>query len=138
VTRARTSPTSTRATKALSTAGRTTAWVRSRGTARSGRSAATPPIYTRFVPVLRGQTRWGSVIRLHVDLIAGSLSEAPRPDGVLEDTSPADLGLSLGRHGWALAQVERAVQAARAAQPGFAARPTQERAQLVRRIGAVF
>ncbi|HMC33134.1 MAG TPA: aldehyde dehydrogenase family protein, partial [Myxococcales bacterium] len=72
-----------------------------------------------------------------MDLIAGSLAEPRSPDGVIEDTSPADLEVRLGLHGWALAQVDRAVQAARAALPAFAARPPQERVQLVRRIGAV-
>ncbi|HZX94726.1 MAG TPA: aldehyde dehydrogenase family protein [Myxococcales bacterium] len=72
-----------------------------------------------------------------MDLIAGSFSEPDRPDGIIDDRSPADLSLSLGRHAWAVSQVDRAVQAAREAQPAFAARPQAERAQLVRDAGAV-
>jgi succinylglutamic semialdehyde dehydrogenase len=72
-----------------------------------------------------------------VDLVQGSFAEPPRPDGVIEDRSPADLSLVLGRHGWAVSQVDRAVGAARAAQPAWAARPLQERVALVRRIGSV-
>jgi len=72
-----------------------------------------------------------------VDLVAGRLEEPPRTDGVIEDRSPADLTVVLGRHGWALDQVDRAVNAARGAQPGWAQRPLAERAALVRRIGAV-
>src|SRR4051812_36572638 len=72
-----------------------------------------------------------------MDLIAGSFSEPDRPDGIIDDRSPADLSLSLGRHAWAVSQVDRAVQAAREAQPAFAARPQAERAQLVRNAGAV-
>src|SRR4051812_12637393 len=72
-----------------------------------------------------------------MDLIAGSFPEPDRPDGIIDDRSPADLSLSLGRHAWAVSQVDRAVQAAREAQPAFAARPQAERAQLVRNAGAV-
>jgi succinylglutamic semialdehyde dehydrogenase len=79
----------------------------------------------------------GNVIRLTVDLVAGSFCEPPRTDGVIEDRSPADLTVLLGRHGWAVDQVDRAVEAARAAQPLWAARPLADRAALVRRIGEV-
>ncbi len=71
-----------------------------------------------------------------MDFVAGSFCEPRTPDGVIEDRSPADLSLLLGRHPWALAQVEAAVSAAREAKPGFAAMPQADRAQLVRRIGA--
>lgn len=70
-----------------------------------------------------------------MDFIAGSFSEAKTPDGAIEDRSPADLSLLLGRHAWALSQVDAAVAAAREAQAAFAAVPLPERAQLVRRIG---
>ena len=79
----------------------------------------------------------GNVIRLTVDLVAGSFCEPPRTDGVIEDRSPGDLTVLLGRHGWAVDQVDRAVEAARAAQPSWAARPLAGRAALVRRIGEV-
>src|SRR5207237_4981210 len=42
-----------------------------------------------------------------------------------------------GRVPWAVAQVDRAISAARAAHVGFAALPLHDRARLVRRIGAV-
>ncbi|HWE25147.1 MAG TPA: aldehyde dehydrogenase family protein [Myxococcales bacterium] len=66
-----------------------------------------------------------------------TLEEAPRADGVLEIRSPADLSAVLGRHAWAVAQVDRAVDAARTAQPSWAARRIEDRAALVRRIGEV-
>ena len=72
-----------------------------------------------------------------MDLIAGSFHEPRTADGVIEDRSPADLSLVLGRHPWALSQVDAAVVAAREAQAAFAAVPLADRAQLVRRIGTV-
>jgi succinylglutamic semialdehyde dehydrogenase len=63
-----------------------------------------------------------------MDFIAGSWADAPAPEGVIEDRSPADLSLVLGRYPWAVAQVDRAVAAARAAKPAGV--------QLVRAIGA--
>jgi succinylglutamic semialdehyde dehydrogenase len=72
-----------------------------------------------------------------MDLVAGSFCEPAAPQGVIEDRSPADLSLLLGRHPWSLSQVEAAVSAARQAQPAFAALPQADRARLVRRIGAV-
>jgi succinylglutamic semialdehyde dehydrogenase len=72
-----------------------------------------------------------------VDLVAGSFAEPPRTDGVIEDRSPADLTIVLGRHRWAFEQVDRAVSAARAAQPSWGHRPFADRAALVRRIGEV-
>jgi succinylglutamic semialdehyde dehydrogenase len=72
-----------------------------------------------------------------MDFIAGSWADPKAPDGVIEDRSPADLSLLLGRHPWAVSQADAAVAAAREAQPAFAARPTGDREQLVRRIGAV-
>src|SRR5712692_9069331 len=122
---ARTSPTSTSATSALSAAGSTAAWVSSLGTARSGRAKATAHLYSadplRAFP--RGQRGQGSVIRL--------------PWTSSPERSPADVTVLLGRHGWAASQVDRAVDAARAAQPSWAARPPAERTALVRRIGEV-
>jgi len=72
-----------------------------------------------------------------MDFIAGSWADPATPDGAIENRSPADLSVPLGRHPWAVAQVDRAVAAARDAQAAFAALPQAERAQLVRRIGAV-
>ena len=72
-----------------------------------------------------------------MDFIAGSWSETDAPDGAIEDRSPADLSMLLGRFPWAIGQAERAVQAAREAQPGFGALPQQDRARLVRRVGAI-
>jgi succinylglutamic semialdehyde dehydrogenase len=72
-----------------------------------------------------------------VDFIGGTWAAPKQPDGVLENRSPADLSDVLSRHGWALAQVDAAVQAARAAQKAFGDKPVAERAQLVRNIGAV-
>ncbi|HXL38957.1 MAG TPA: aldehyde dehydrogenase family protein [Myxococcales bacterium] len=72
-----------------------------------------------------------------MDFIAGSWADAKAPDGVIEDRSPADLSMLLGRHPWAVSQADAAVAAAREAQPAFAARPSGDRERLVRRIGAV-
>jgi succinylglutamic semialdehyde dehydrogenase len=72
-----------------------------------------------------------------VDLVDGTFAEPPRADGIIEDRSPGDLSVVLGRHGWAYDQVDRAVSAARAAQPAWAQRPLAERGALVRRIGEV-
>jgi succinylglutamic semialdehyde dehydrogenase len=72
-----------------------------------------------------------------MDFIAGSWVESKAPDGVIENRSPADLSMQLGRYPWAITQVEAAVAAAREAQRRFSALPQPERAQLVRRIGLV-
>jgi len=72
-----------------------------------------------------------------MDFIAGSWADAKAPDGVIEDRSPADLSMLLGRHPWAVSQADAAVAAAREAQPAFAARPSGDRERLVRRIGAL-
>src|SRR5205814_5916415 len=72
-----------------------------------------------------------------MDFIGGSWGAPATPDAVIEDRSPADLSLVLGRFPWAVAQVDRAVSAARGAQEGFAALSPHDRARLVRRIGAV-
>jgi len=72
-----------------------------------------------------------------MDLIGGSWAEPKSAEGVIDDRSPADLGVTLGRYPWATSQVEAAVAAAREAAARFAAVPQEERAQLVRRIGAV-
>src|SRR6202171_5079844 len=72
-----------------------------------------------------------------MDFIAGSWTEPKAPDGTIEDRSPADLSMLLGRHPWAVAQVDAAVAAARDDQRSLSAFPSHGRAQLVRRIGAV-
>jgi succinylglutamic semialdehyde dehydrogenase len=72
-----------------------------------------------------------------MDFIAGSWSEAAQPEGAIEDRSPADLSMLLGRYAWSVSQVDRAIDAARAAQPAFGALPQQDRARLVRRVGAI-
>ena len=59
-----------------------------------------------------------------MDLIAGKWADPPAPDGALEDRSPADLSLELGRYPYAAAQVDRAVAAAREAFIEF--RPRRE------------
>ena len=79
----------------------------------------------------------GYTMRSRMDFISGSFREPGAPDGVIEDRSPADLSLLLGRHPWALTQVDAAIAAARAAQPAFAAAPQDERTALVRRVGAL-
>jgi succinylglutamic semialdehyde dehydrogenase len=66
-----------------------------------------------------------------MDLIAGKWADPPAPEGAIEDRSPADLSLLLGRYPFSTAQVDRAVAAAREA---FTGRPA---VQLVRNIGAV-
>ena len=70
-----------------------------------------------------------------MDLVAGIFCEPGAPDGAIEDRSPADLSLLLGRHPWAVAQIDAAVAAARAAQPAFAALAQEHRTRLVRAIG---
>src|SRR6266850_4593736 len=72
-----------------------------------------------------------------MDFIAGNWADPKAPDGAIEDRSPADLSLLLGRHPWAVSQADAAVAAAREAQPAFGARPAGDREQLVRRIGAM-
>jgi succinylglutamic semialdehyde dehydrogenase len=72
-----------------------------------------------------------------MDFIAGIWADPEAPDGAIEDRSPADLSLLLGRHPWAVSQADAAVASAREAQPAFGARPAGDREQLVRRIGAV-
>ena len=72
-----------------------------------------------------------------MDLIAGAWADAKAPEGVIEDRSPADLSLLLGRFAWSTAQVDVSVGAARAAQGAWAARPLEERLAIVRAAGAV-
>src|SRR5712671_4116018 len=72
-----------------------------------------------------------------MNLIGGDWTEPASADGAIEDRSPADLSLSLGRYPWAVSEVDRAVAAARDAHGSFAALPQADRTQLVRRIGAV-
>jgi len=72
-----------------------------------------------------------------MDLIAGQWADAAQPEGILEDRSPADLSLLVGRYPWSTGQVPRAVQAAREAQGVWAARPLAERLEIVLRAGAV-
>src|SRR5260370_40288362 len=50
-----------------------------------------------------------------MDFLAGSGADPQAPDGVIEKRSPADLSAVLGRHAFAVAQVDRAVAAAREA-----------------------
>jgi succinylglutamic semialdehyde dehydrogenase len=71
-----------------------------------------------------------------MDLVAGTFADPGQPEGVLEDLSPADLSLALGRFPWAVAQVGRAVAAGREAAQAIAGLPLAERVALVRRIGA--
>ncbi|GAC1339794.1 MAG: succinylglutamate-semialdehyde dehydrogenase [Myxococcales bacterium] len=71
-----------------------------------------------------------------MDLIAGRWADPERPDGVLTDRSPADATLVLGRYPHAVAQVGRAVAAAREAQPAFARWPVERRVGLVRAVAA--
>jgi succinylglutamic semialdehyde dehydrogenase len=56
---------------------------------------------------------------------------------VIENRSPADLSAILSRHEWAVSQVDAAVAAAREAQRAFGATSVEERARLVKNIGAV-
>src|SRR4051812_30841721 len=72
-----------------------------------------------------------------MDFIAGSWSDPATADGAIDDRSPADLSVSLGRFPWAIAQVDRAVAAARDAQPAFAAASAAHRAQLGHRLRPV-
>jgi succinylglutamic semialdehyde dehydrogenase len=72
-----------------------------------------------------------------MDFIAGHFREPQTPDGVIEDRSPADLSHLLGRHAWAVSQIDAAIAAARESQGRFARTPQPDRAQLVRNIGAV-
>ncbi len=72
-----------------------------------------------------------------MDFIAGNFCEPQRADGVIEDRSPADVSMLLGRHAWATAHVDAAVSAARAAQREFSRTSQPDRAQLVRKIGVV-
>ena len=72
-----------------------------------------------------------------MDFIAGRWADAARPEGELENRSPADLSAVLSRHAFAVSQVDAAVAAAREAQRAFGVRPLDERAQLIRNIGAV-
>jgi len=72
-----------------------------------------------------------------MDFIGGQWADAPEPEGVLENRSPADLSAVLSRHAWSVKQVDAAVAAAREAQKKFERTPAAARAQLVREIGAV-
>ena len=71
-----------------------------------------------------------------MDLIAGSFEEPASPDGVIDNRSPADLSHQLGRVPFAAAQVARAVDAARTAQPGWASTSQAERVAVIRKLGA--
>jgi 1-pyrroline-5-carboxylate dehydrogenase len=69
----------------------------------------------------------------HPMFIGGQAVEAPGRDPIV-DTSPIDTGLVLGRFASGTrAHVDQAVQAARAAQPGWARLPWPERVRLLRR-----
>ncbi len=71
-----------------------------------------------------------------MDLIAGRFEEPAQPDGLIEDVSPSDYSQLVARVHWGLGQVERAVDAARAARASWAARPLAERISVVRAVGA--
>jgi 1-pyrroline-5-carboxylate dehydrogenase len=74
--------------------------------------------------------------RRHLNWIGGEAVET-RGDA-LEDRSPIDTGFLLGTFAAAgTAGVDRAVRAARAAQPGWARRPWQERVALLKRASAL-
>jgi 1-pyrroline-5-carboxylate dehydrogenase len=74
--------------------------------------------------------------RRHLNWIGGEAVET-RGDA-LEDRSPIDTGFLLGTFAAAgTAEVDRAVRAARAAQPGWARRPWQERVALLKRASAL-
>ena len=66
-----------------------------------------------------------------MDFIGGQWADPAGAEGAIDDRSPADLSLQLGRYPYAAAQVDKAVAAARAA------RPAPDCVQLVRDIGAV-
>ena len=72
-----------------------------------------------------------------MDLIAGQFEQPAHPDGVLDDTSPADFSESIAQVPWAVSQVDRAVAAAREAQARWAARSLEDRIAVVRKIGAL-
>ena len=71
-----------------------------------------------------------------MDFIAGRWADPAHADGALENRSPADLSAVLSVHPWSVAQVERAVAAAREAQRGWANLPLGNRLALVRAAGA--
>ena len=71
-----------------------------------------------------------------MDLIAGRFAEPERPDGIIENRSPADLSAVLSRHAWATSQVEVAVATAREAQRAWSARPLGQRLAVIRAVGA--
>src|SRR4051812_46192471 len=75
--------------------------------------------------------------RVAMDLIGGAFADPGHPDGTIEDSSPADLTLQLGRFPWSLSQVDAAVAAAREGARIMTRMSAAERAALVRRIGSV-
>jgi len=75
--------------------------------------------------------------RKGMDLIGGTFADPRQADGVIEDTSPADLAQLLGNFPWAVTQVDAAVAAAREGARTMAAMSLPDRAGLVRRIGQV-
>jgi succinylglutamic semialdehyde dehydrogenase len=74
---------------------------------------------------------------VRMDLIGGTFANPRHAEGTIEDTSPADLTVELGRFSWALEQVDAAVDAARDGARTMARMSAGERAALVRRIGTV-
>src|SRR5207248_11511269 len=72
-----------------------------------------------------------------MDLIGGKFADPRHADGVIDDVSPADLSHELGRSPCALEQVDGAVAAARDGARTMARMSREDRASLVRRIGAV-
>src|SRR5438105_484166 len=72
-----------------------------------------------------------------MDLIGGTFANPRHADGAIEDISPADLQHVIGNFPWALSQVDDAVAAAREGARAMSRMSPSERADLVRRIGAV-
>ncbi len=70
------------------------------------------------------------------DYLAGRFCQPEPADGELAICSPADLHQRVARHAFGLAQVERAVEAARGAQRGWRRIGVEARAELLRRYQA--
>jgi succinylglutamic semialdehyde dehydrogenase len=67
------------------------------------------------------------------DYIAGRFVQPDTADGELVIASPADLRQHVATHAYGAPQVERAIEAARAALPGWKRTPEPERKQLLRK-----
>lgn len=66
------------------------------------------------------------------DFIGGKRVAPSSPDGMIEVRSPADQSDVVGRHPYAVAQVDRAVDAARSAFPAWRRLPEAKRAELLK------